>query len=73
MANIKGGGTGKNSPLVRVSDDRRSKRYRRRKMQRLLENNPELLEQLTKQMLINGWKPDGYDEPPEPSDEPPAS
>ena len=40
MANIKGGGTGKNNPFVAgVSDDRRSKRYRRRKMQRMLEKN----------------------------------
>jgi hypothetical protein len=73
MANIKGGGTGKNKPLIRVSDEGRSARYRRRKMQRMLEKNPKLLEELTKQMLLNGWKPDGYDDLLEPSDEEPAS
>jgi len=43
-----------------VSDDQRSPRYRRRKMQRMLEKNPKLLEELTKQMLLNGWSPDSY-------------
>ena len=62
MANIKGGGTGKNNPLIRVSDDMRSARYRRRKLQRMLESNPALLEKLTRQMLLNGWRPEGYDE-----------
>ena len=67
MANIKGGGTGKNNPLIRSSDDRRSARYRRRKMQRMLEKNPALLEELTKQMLLNGWRPDDYEQSVEPS------
>jgi len=69
MANIKGGGTGKNNPLLRVSDDRRSKRYRRRKMQRMLEKNPALLEEYAKQMILNGWRPGSYDESSKPSDE----
>lgn len=67
MANIKGGGTGKNNPLIRVSDDMRSARYRRRKLQRMLENNPAMLEQLTKQMLLSGWRPEGYGDSPEQS------
>jgi hypothetical protein len=45
---------------IRVSDDQRSPRYRRRKMQRMLEKNPKLLEELTKQMILNGWSPDSY-------------
>ena len=70
MANIKGGGTGKNNPLIRKSDDMRSARYRRRKMQRMLENNPAVLEELTKQMLLNGWRPEFYEELSKQSDEP---
>lgn len=62
----------KNLP-IRVSDDNRSKRYRRRKMQRMLEKDPKLLEQLTKQMLLNGWSPESSDESDKPSDEAPAS
>lgn len=57
----------------RMSDEYRSPRARRRKMQRMLEKNPKLLEELTKQMILNGWRPDGYDESPEQSDEAPAS
>jgi len=54
-------------------DELRTPRHRRRKMQRLLEKNPALLEQYAKQMLLNGWRPEGYDDPPKPSDEAPAS
>jgi len=49
---------------LKVSDDHRSPRFRRRKMQRMLEKNPSLLEELTKQMLLNGWRPDGYESLP---------
>ena len=45
---------------LRVSDDKRSPRFRRRKMQRMLEKNPALLEELTKQMILNGSFPEGY-------------
>tara|TARA_R110002110_G_scaffold247003_1_gene463339 strand:+ start:583 stop:792 length:210 start_codon:yes stop_codon:yes gene_type:complete len=45
---------------LKVSDDKRSPRFRRRKMQRMLENNPALLEELTKQMILNGSLPEGY-------------
>jgi|13_taG_2_1085334.scaffolds.fasta_scaffold00262_22 aspartyl/asparaginyl beta-hydroxylase (cupin superfamily) len=53
---------------LRVSDDHRSPRYRRRKMQRMLEKNPALLEELTKQMILNGSLPEGYFKSPEAED-----
>lgn len=53
---------------LRVSDDQRSPRFRRRKMQRMLKKNPALLEELTKQMLLNGWRSEGYDESPKAED-----
>jgi len=53
---------------LRGSDDHRSSRYRRRKMQRMLENNPALLEELTKQMILNGSLPEGYFKSPEAED-----
>jgi hypothetical protein len=37
-------------------------------MQRMLKNNPALLKELTKQMLLNGWRPEGYDESPKAED-----
>jgi len=49
-------------------DNHRSPRYRRRKMQRMLENNPALLEELTKQMILNGSLPEGYFKSPEAED-----
>lgn len=54
----------------RMSDEYRSPRARRRKMQRMLEKNPKLLEELTKQMLLNGWRPEFYEELSKQSDEP---
>tara|TARA_R100001082_G_C4334956_1_gene147397 strand:+ start:125 stop:304 length:180 start_codon:yes stop_codon:yes gene_type:complete len=54
---------------LQMSDEFGSPRHRRRKMQRLLKKNPGLLERLTKQMLLNGWRPEGYGESPEASDE----
>jgi len=49
-------------------DSHRSPRYRRRKMQRMLEKNPALLEELTKQMILNGSLPASYLKPPEAKD-----
>ena len=53
---------------LRVSDDQRSPRFRRRKMQRMLKKNPALLEELTKQMILNGTMPEGYMTPPKAED-----
>lgn len=52
------------------NDDYRSKRHRRRKMQRILEKDPKLLEYLVNQMMVNNSTPEGYDNPPEQSVEP---
>jgi hypothetical protein len=49
-------------------DEHRSPRYRRRKMQRMLEKNPVLLEELTKQMILNGSLPASYFKSPEAED-----
>ena len=37
-------------------------------MQRMLEKNPALLEELTKQMILNGSIPEGYFKSPEAKD-----
>lgn len=53
--------------MLKITTPKSAKRSRRRKMQRFLEKNPAMLEELTKQMLLNGWRPDDYEQSVEPS------
>lgn len=60
-------------PLFAVGRNDHTSRARRRKMQRFLKDNPKVLEEYTKQKLLSGWRPEGYDDSHESKDEGPAS
>jgi hypothetical protein len=60
-------------PQFDVGKNDHTPRARRRKMQRFLKDNPQVLEEYTKRKLLSGWRPEGYDDSNESKDEPPAS
>jgi len=57
------------NPTFSTGKNDHTARARRRKMQRFLKKNPQVLEDYTKQKLLSGWRPDGYDDSPKPLDE----